>query len=152
MMLAPQHVEGGGADKAGVIARSLRRSNPVQQHRLGIASPPKADRNDNTADKTSDARTDLYSLGVVWYQCATLINPYFVKGNSAATMQKHFGPLPPAPSELNPDLPKYWDGIILKLLAQNPADRFELVQESLRDLGNRLRFQKQWQAPSSLNF
>ena len=81
-----------------------------------------------------DTSTDLYSLGVLWYQCATRINPYFVKGNPAATMQKHFGPLPPAPSQINADIPAHWDGLLLKLLAKNPQDRFESAASLIQEL------------------
>ena len=82
----------------------------------------------------ADHRTDLYAMGVLWYYCATGTNPFFVQGSPDSTMQRHFGGLPPPPSQLKPSLPQYWDSIILKLLAIQPKDRYQTTAEVIRDL------------------
>ena len=81
-----------------------------------------------------DLKTDLYSLGVAWYLCLTGTNPFLVGHNPDATLQKHFGPLPAPPSSLRPEIPKYLDTVILKLLKQDPKDRFENAAEVIQTL------------------
>lgn len=81
-----------------------------------------------------DLRADLYSLGVVWYHCATGVNPFLIKRDPVASMKKHFEKMPPYPSQINPDIPSYWDPLILKLLAVHPDDRFESAAHVIQEL------------------
>ena len=81
-----------------------------------------------------DHRTDLYSLGVLWYYCATGQNPFFVPGNADATMQRHFTDTPALLTQLKQNLPEYWNTIILKLLAVHPEERYQSTAEVIQDL------------------
>jgi serine/threonine protein kinase len=69
--------------------------------------------------KTSDARSDLYSAGVLLHQLLT-------------------GRAPSAkfslPSQLNPELPPEVDTLVLKCLARRPEDRYSNVPHLLADL------------------
>lgn len=80
-----------------------------------------------------DVHSDLFSLGVVLYQCVTGKLPF-----SGATAMEicaqviHTDPLPP--SQLNPNVPGELDAIILKALAKDPAARFKSADDMLNVL------------------
>jgi TolB-like protein/Flp pilus assembly protein TadD len=80
-----------------------------------------------------DARTDLWSWGVVFYETLTARLP-FTGGNVLALAQAITRSTPPAPSTLNPAVPRSWDRVVAKALAKRPADRFASATELLRVL------------------
>ncbi len=69
-----------------------------------------------------DARTDLYSAGVVLYQLLTGDRPF--EGSMTAIMQKALNTMPSLPSELAVTAPVAFDAIVLRALAKRPEDRF----------------------------
>ncbi len=81
-----------------------------------------------------DHRTDLYSLGVLWYLCLTGKNPFLVERDSTATLKKHFDALPPPPSHYQKEISSYLDKIILRLLQKYPKDRYDSASEVICDL------------------
>ena len=69
-----------------------------------------------------DARSDLYTVGVVLFELFTGERPF--PGTDAATvMQSHVAAQPPRPSSLRPDLPEYLDRIVLACLSKRPERR-----------------------------
>jgi hypothetical protein len=80
--------------------------------------------------KGTDARSDLYSLGIVFYETLTGRKP-FVGDTPFATLKKHCSEPPTPPSLISPDVPKELEAIILKLLCKNPDDRFPGAEELL---------------------
>ncbi|HID65085.1 MAG TPA: tetratricopeptide repeat protein, partial [Anaerolineae bacterium] len=84
--------------------------------------------------KELDARTDIYSLGVVLYEML-VGRPPFAADTPYAVIHDHiFTPLP-LPGELKPDLPKSAERVLLKALAKDPDDRFQSVEELINALG-----------------
>ena len=70
-----------------------------------------------------DARTDLYSTGVVLYEMLTARQPF--RGDSpVAVAYQHVSETPVPPSEVNEDLPRSLDAVVLRALAKDPYQRF----------------------------
>jgi hypothetical protein len=80
-----------------------------------------------------DGRADLYSLGVMAYFLATRRLP-FKRQSPAALLADHLTRAPQKPSELNPDMDRKLEEIILLLLAKDPRDRHQDAGELLTAL------------------
>ncbi len=81
----------------------------------------------------TDARSDLYSLGVLFYELLTGRKP-FVGETPFATLRMHVSEAPAPPSAVLPGIPAELEAIVLRLLAKNPDDRYPGAEELLGDL------------------
>lgn len=80
-----------------------------------------------------DERADLYSLGVILYQLVTGRLPYDAE-TPLAVILKHLNEPIPSARRYNPDLPEAVDAIILKLMAKDPADRYQNASALIIDI------------------
>ncbi len=70
-----------------------------------------------------DARTDVYSLACVLFECLTGSVP-FERDSQVAALYAHLGEKPPRLTTVRPDLPVAIDEVVAKGLAKSPADRY----------------------------
>ncbi|HQT63986.1 MAG: hypothetical protein B7Z75_03615 [Acidocella sp. 20-57-95] len=77
--------------------------------------------------QTVDARTDIYSSGVMLYQLLTGEKPF--EGGLTAIMHKVLNTEPPPPSALSVTVPHAFDAVVMKAMAKRPQDRFGSASE-----------------------
>ena len=103
--------EGTGLTQAGSVIGTPQYMSPEQARGLPL-----------------DARSDIYSMGIVLYQMATGELP-FQATDAASLMYMHVHETPEPPDARNADIPEWLKNIILKCLAKNPVDRFASADE-----------------------
>ena len=86
----------------------------------------------------TDAKSDLYSLGVVMYEMLTGKVP-FDADTPVSVALKHMQEAPVPPCTINPDIPSSVNDIILKALQKDANQRYNSATEMIEDLNNALK-------------
>ena len=111
--------------------RATRRSSPTSAYRSSpatgvdqsgtIRGTPLYMSPEQARGRSLDHRTDLYSLGVMLYECATGEVPFV--GHAMSVIGQHIHAAPTAPRLKNPELSSTLENLILSLLEKNPGRR-----------------------------
>ncbi len=80
-----------------------------------------------------DYRSDFYALGTLFYEILTGAPP-FTAGEPLEIIHAHMARHPVSPSAIRPDIDESVSGIVMKLLAKSPEDRYQSSQGLKRDL------------------
>jgi serine/threonine-protein kinase len=129
---------GSGADFVKVLdfgLATIARADDVDiSHpaRLTLVGTPSYMSPEQIDGALGDERSDLYSLGVIWYELLTGKNP-FRAATSLLTLERHLEETPARPSTfLAPaSLPAPLEDTIMRLLAKEPATRLASADELL---------------------
>jgi len=112
------------------IARFAASQNTLTQEALGSVhyiSPEQA------KGSHIDARSDIYSVGVVLYEMLTGRLPF--EGDSAVSVAiQHINSMPLSPREIVPTIPEGLEEITLKAMAADLSKRYSSASEMYRDL------------------
>ena len=80
-----------------------------------------------------DARADIYSLGVVFYELLTGKKP-FEGATANALIYQHNYAEPKLPTDLRAEIPNAYQAVVLKCLQKDPVKRYQDAAELVSDL------------------
>ncbi len=116
-----------GLARGGVLGSTMTVESSIVLGSVSYLSPEQVQRG------VSDARSDIYSLGIVYFEILTGEKPY--EGESPIQIAyKHVNERIAAPSTRRPDVPEMLDAIVLKATSPNPDQRQNNGQELLDEL------------------
>ncbi|WP_030732779.1 protein kinase domain-containing protein [Streptomyces sp. NRRL F-2890] len=120
------------------IARAMQSSGTAMTQTGMVVGTPQYLSPEQALGRGVDARSDLYSVGVMLFELLTGRLP-FDADNPLAIAYAHVQEEPPAPSTVNTALPPAVDALVGRALRKNPNERFpsaeELRAECLRVAG-----------------
>jgi len=105
------------------LAKDLSANTTLTRHGMVIATPRYMSP-EQCLGRTADHRSDLYSLGVIFYEMLSGRRLYEGEGPAGLVYQHVHGPIPQLPARL-----AGYQGILDRLLAKAPAERFQSAHE-----------------------
>jgi serine/threonine-protein kinase len=135
--LKPQNILLGGNDHVYVsdfgIAKTLESDRTSVTRTGAVLGTPLYMSPEQVEGKPVDHRSDIYTLGLIFYEMLTGILPF--SGDSTfQLMYQRVHQQPKRPELVIPDLPPYLSRICLKCLEKEPARRYNSASEILVDL------------------
>ena len=128
IMITPQ-----GRAKIADFGIARMRSSETRTQTGVILGSPKYISPEQVVGKRADHRSDIFSLGIILYECLTGATPFNGEGLSALMYQiTNHDPAPP--SSANPQVPVMLDYITAKVLAKAPEARYQSAADFSNDL------------------
>jgi Serine/threonine protein kinase len=115
------------------IARAISDSSATIAQTSAILGTAQYFSPEQARGEAVDARTDLYSTGVVLYELLTG-RPPFQGETAVATAYQHVSEAPTPPSRVNPAVSPALDAVVLHALAKDRFERFQSASDFKRDL------------------
>jgi eukaryotic-like serine/threonine-protein kinase len=115
------------------IARPITRQGPGVTQEGWVVGTPQFMAPEQLEGRPVDARTDVYSTGVVLYEIFTGRLP-FTGATAAQVMLQHLNDTPPAPRQFWADIPQRLEAAILKCLDKTPGQRYANAEALLAEL------------------
>ena len=127
------------------LARVVEREDsPATTTAIGIGTPAYMAPEQFEGSSVTPA-VDIYALGVVMYELVTGRRPFEDHSPLAIALKKL--KQAPSPRQFSPELPAFWEAVILKCLEANPADRFASASEVITALENKRSPSRVWRLP-----
>ncbi len=139
--LKPQNIQITEADEALVmdfgIARLTTDGSEARegQDEGGIAGSPAYMAPEQARGQYTDARTDIYALGLVLFQLITGHHPFAGARSVVEMIAAQVQRPPPSPREILSTIPGPIEEALLRALAKHPSERFRSCDEFARALG-----------------
>lgn len=115
------------------IARAVSDSSSTVAQTTAILGTASYFSPEQAKGETVDARTDLYSTGVVLFEMLTGRAPF--RGETAVSVAyQHVSETPVRPSSVNPDVSPALDEVVLRALGKGRFDRYQTAQEFMQEL------------------
>ncbi len=135
--LKPQNILIDQADQLYVsdfgLAKSLEPDMTAMTQAGQVLGTPRYMSPEQVESKDLDHRSDLYSLGLIFYEMFTAELPFRAE-STFQLMYKQVHEAAADPRTICPELPDYLANIVLKCLEKDPARRYQNAQEILTDL------------------
>jgi serine/threonine protein kinase len=110
------------------IARAVSDNSATQAATAGIVGTAQYFSPEQARGETVDARTDLYSTGVILYELLAGRPPF--KGESAVSVAyQHVSELAPNPSDFNPQVTPELNAVVMRAMAKDRDERFQSAEE-----------------------
>lgn len=131
----------------GIASRMLReRQVPAPVEIIAGTFAYMAPEQTGRMNRSVDSRSDLYALGVTYYELLTGVLP-FTAADPMEWIHCHLARLPIPPAERVPEIPEMVSSIVMKLLAKTAEDRYQTAEGVVADLQRCLT---QWRATGNI--
>ncbi|WP_175495358.1 ATP-binding sensor histidine kinase [Gracilibacillus orientalis] len=125
------HIKLTGFQQSTMLSKEMPQADitPYQIEEVSYVSPEQTGR----MNRPIDYRTDLYSLGILFYQIVTGRVPFTMR-DPVEVIHAHLAQTANPPHEVNPSIPKIISNIIMKLLSKMPEQRYQSTYGLKKDL------------------